>query len=87
LIFVLAFIEKAGRKETTRKTKDRWEDGMRMDLGVTGSGWEPVASCCECSDKPEGSGATELAVIGIYFTTHAGCFFILPQWLCASQLN
>jgi hypothetical protein len=30
------FGEKAKRKETTWKTKRRWEDGIRMDLRETG---------------------------------------------------
>jgi hypothetical protein len=25
-----------------------------------GSGWGPLAGCCECGDEPSGSGATEL---------------------------
>jgi hypothetical protein len=29
-------------------------------LDSTGSGQEPVGSCCECGDEPSGSFATEL---------------------------
>jgi hypothetical protein len=29
-------------------------------LDIVGSGQGPVAGCCECGDKPSGSGATEL---------------------------
>jgi hypothetical protein len=29
-------------------------------LDSTGSGYEPVAGCCECSDEPSGYCATEL---------------------------
>jgi hypothetical protein len=25
-----------------------------------GSGWRPLAGCCECGDEPSSSGATEL---------------------------
>jgi hypothetical protein len=67
---VLGFGGKARRKETTGKTKARWEDGIRMDLretglggcglDSTGSGQGPVAGCCECYDEPSGSCATEL---------------------------
>jgi hypothetical protein len=46
----------------------RWEDGIRMDLreigwgglDSTGTGWGPVASCCECSDEPLGLCTVEL---------------------------
>jgi hypothetical protein len=48
----------------------RWEDGIRMDLreiglggcglDSTGSGQGLVAGCCECSDEPSCSCATEL---------------------------
>jgi hypothetical protein len=48
----------------------RKEDGIKMDLreigwGVCGvdspgSGYGPLAGCCECGDVPSGSGATEL---------------------------
>jgi hypothetical protein len=50
------------------RSRRRWEDGIKMDLrqiglgGVdsTGSGQGPVAGCCERSDEPSGSCATEL---------------------------
>jgi hypothetical protein len=32
-----------------------WEGGA----DVVGTGYGPVAGCCECSDEPSGSGATE----------------------------
>jgi hypothetical protein len=35
---VHGFDGKARRKETTWKTKARWEDGIRMDLKETGAG-------------------------------------------------
>jgi hypothetical protein len=30
-------------------------------LDSTGSGWGPVAGCCECGDEPSGSCASEWA--------------------------
>jgi hypothetical protein len=39
----------------------RLAGGCRLDS--TGSGWGPVANCCECSDGPSGSCATELVNI------------------------
>jgi hypothetical protein len=55
-------------KRPLGRPRRRWEDGIRMDLGVicwpgcgldsTGSGQGPVAGCCE----PLSSGATELVV-------------------------
>jgi hypothetical protein len=58
----------AGKPEGKRalgRPRCRWEDGIRMDLrgcglDSTGSGQRPVAGCCECSDEPSGSCATEL---------------------------
>jgi hypothetical protein len=38
-------------------------------LDSTGSGYGPVAGCCECGDEPSGSCATEL-VSYIFFTKH-----------------
>jgi hypothetical protein len=47
----------------------RWEDGIKMDLreigwgcevDSPGSGYGPLAGCCEHCDEPSGSGATEL---------------------------
>jgi hypothetical protein len=32
----------------------------RLAGGVCGSGWGPVAGCCECDDETSGSGATQL---------------------------
>jgi hypothetical protein len=70
---VQGFGGKAWRKETTRKIKayPRREDGIRMDLGEIGwgggggvdsigSGYGPLADCCECGDEPSYSDATEL---------------------------
>jgi hypothetical protein len=34
--------------------------GGGYGLDSTGSGYVPVASCCECGDEPSGSCATEL---------------------------
>jgi hypothetical protein len=57
-----------GRRPLGRPRR-RWEDGVRMDIGLggrgldsTGSGQEPVAGCCECGDEPSGSCATELVI-------------------------
>jgi hypothetical protein len=33
------------------------------EVGSTGSGYGPVASCCECGDEPLGSCATELRML------------------------
>jgi hypothetical protein len=54
--------------KTLGTPRHRWEDEIRMDLmeiglgglDSTGSGQGPVAGCCECSDEPSGSCATEL---------------------------
>jgi hypothetical protein len=61
------------------KEKDHSEDqgvygrmGLKQNLGrlaggceldSTGSGYRPVASCCECGDEPSGYCATELVVL------------------------
>jgi hypothetical protein len=37
-----------------------WLGGGGVDS--TGSGWGPLAGCCECGDEPSGSGATELVM-------------------------
>jgi hypothetical protein len=57
-------------KRPLGRPRRRWEDGIRMDLREIGlggcgldstvSGQGPVAGCCECSDEPSGSCATEL---------------------------
>jgi hypothetical protein len=56
-------------KRPLERPRRRWEYGIKMDLreigwggGVEspGSGWGPVAGCCECGDELSGSGATEL---------------------------
>jgi hypothetical protein len=57
-------------KRPLERPRRRWEDRIRMDiraiglggcgLDSTGSGQGPVAGCCECSDEPSGSCATEL---------------------------
>jgi hypothetical protein len=64
------WVGKPEGKRPLGRPRRRWEDGIRMDLreiGLwgcalysTGSGHEPVASCCECGDEPLGSCATEL---------------------------
>jgi hypothetical protein len=38
-------------------------------VGSPGSGWGPVAGCCECGDEPFGSGATEL--VSLVVTNYA----------------
>jgi hypothetical protein len=54
-------------KRPLGRTRDRWEDGIRMDLREIGWGGVelaqdrgPVAGCCEYGDEPVGSGAMEL---------------------------
>jgi hypothetical protein len=59
-------------KRPCGRSRHRWEDGIKMDLGEIsweggvcgvdspGSGYGPLAGSCECSDEPSGSGATEL---------------------------
>jgi hypothetical protein len=63
-------VGKSEGKRPLGSPRRRWEDGIRMDireiglrgcgLDSTGSGQGPVAGCCECSDEPSGSCATEL---------------------------
>jgi hypothetical protein len=43
---------------------DLREIGWGCKLDSTGLGWGSMASCCECGDKPSGSGATELVLQG-----------------------
>jgi hypothetical protein len=47
----------------------KWSLGRLAGGGVdsVGSGWGPVAGCCECGDEPSGSGAMELVNGGITF--------------------
>jgi hypothetical protein len=56
-------------KRPLGRPRQRWEDGIRMDLGENGLGvwigfdWLRIglaAGCCECGDEPSGSCATEL---------------------------
>jgi hypothetical protein len=57
-------------KESTLKTRRRWEYSIRMDLRESGLGWcgldstgsgqGSVACCGRCGDKPSGSCATDL---------------------------
>jgi hypothetical protein len=56
-------------KRPLGRPRSRWEDRIKMDLreidwgcgmDSPGSGWGPLAGCCECGDEPSGSGATEL---------------------------
>jgi hypothetical protein len=61
-------------KRPLGRPRHRWEDGIRMDLGGCGldsttSGQGPVAGCCECSDEPSGSCATELVIQEIVILT------------------
>jgi hypothetical protein len=62
-------VGKPGKIRPLGRQRSRWEKGNRMDLreigwgcgvDLSGSGQRPVAGCCECVDKPSGSGATEL---------------------------
>jgi hypothetical protein len=63
-------VEKPEGKRPLERQRHRWEDGIRMDLreivlgggglDSTGSGYVPMASCCECGDEPSGSCDTEL---------------------------
>jgi hypothetical protein len=60
-------------KRPLERPRHRWEDGIRKDLketglggcglDSTGSGYGPVASCCECGEVPSGSCATDLFII------------------------
>jgi hypothetical protein len=43
-----------------------WQGGGGLDL--TGSGYEPVAGCCEYGDEPSVSCATELVNINSIYT-------------------
>jgi hypothetical protein len=36
--------------------------GVVCGMDSPGSGWGPVAGCCECGDEPSGSGGTELVI-------------------------
>jgi hypothetical protein len=56
-------------KRPLGRPRGRWEDRIRMDrteigwgCGVdpVGSGYGPVAGCCEYGEEPSDSGATEL---------------------------
>jgi hypothetical protein len=57
-------------KRPLGRPRRRWEDGVRMDfreiglgecgLDSTGSGQGPVAGCCEYSNEPLGSCATQV---------------------------
>jgi hypothetical protein len=66
---VQGFCGKASGERSLGRLRHRWENGIRMDLWDIGSGsgvhsvglgWGPVASFCEYSDEPLGSGTTEL---------------------------
>jgi hypothetical protein len=53
------FDGKARRKETTRKTRRRWEDNIKMYLreirwGSMDLGQEPVQDSCDHDDEPSG---------------------------------
>jgi hypothetical protein len=56
-------------KRPLGRPRCRWEDGLETFLGrlawgcgfeSTGSGYGPIAGCCECGDEPSGSCVTEL---------------------------
>jgi hypothetical protein len=56
-------------KTLRRRPRDKWENGIRMNLVEIGwgcgvnsveSALEPVADFCDCSDEPSSSGAAEL---------------------------
>jgi hypothetical protein len=60
---VEGFGGKARRKKPLERPRRRWEDGIIMDLkeigwgrgcgmDSPGSGWGPLAGCCECGDEP-----------------------------------
>jgi hypothetical protein len=57
-------------------TEIGWEGG---ELDSTGSGWEPMAGCCECGDEPSGSCATELFKICLRFVFIKGICFIISS--------
>jgi hypothetical protein len=74
-------------KSPLGRTRRRWEGGMRIYLGEVGweggvdslgSGYGPVAGCCECSDEPSGSGTTELRGTTSY---HIRDF----SWICLKR--
>jgi hypothetical protein len=52
-------------KRPLGRPKCRWEDEIKMDLGLrmsSGFSWlkiESIKGCCKCGDKHSGSGATE----------------------------
>jgi hypothetical protein len=58
------------------RPRHRRENGIKMDLrkidwvgcGVdfSGSGYGPLAGCCECGDEPSGSGSTELVYVRLF---------------------
>jgi hypothetical protein len=54
-------------KRPLGRPRRRWDQNGSREIGLgvcgldsTGSGQGPVAGCCECSDEPSGSFATEL---------------------------
>jgi hypothetical protein len=60
------------RKKPLGRPRRRWENEITMDLreigwgcglDSTGSGYGPVAGCCECGDEPSGSCVTELVTL------------------------
>jgi hypothetical protein len=80
-------VGKSEGKRPLGRPMDRWEDGIRMDLGeigLGGGGLDPtssgqglVAGCCECSDEPSGSCATEL--VGLPQLHHIQYFAIVTM--------
>jgi hypothetical protein len=59
-------------------TRSLTETGWGGGLDSTGSGYEPVASYCECGDKISGSCATELVIL---YIKHNYVAFVKIQWL------
>jgi hypothetical protein len=56
------FVGKSEKKGPLGRLRHRGEDGMRRDLSKIGLGGRGGVNSgsCECSNKPSGSGATEL---------------------------
>jgi hypothetical protein len=83
------FVGNTEGKRPRGRPRRRWEDGIRMNLreigsggcGVdsSGSGYWPVAGCCECGDGPSGSSATELIRLMIRLTWALSAIFFILQ--------
>jgi hypothetical protein len=70
-------VGKPGGKRPLGRPWHWWEDGIRMDLreiglgggcgfDSTSPGQGPAVGCCDCSDEPSGSCATELVNITVH---------------------